>query len=235
MAEDAEASLAAYARCCRCALRAMANGSADSMTHMVCHEAVFACNYAFGRARGLRVAADSDAEVEALSALRDVVSICKKAQALADVNAAVVAHLAISYAALRSVQPARAARHIRRALALAERAGPLPDARTPKLLEVAAYNLSLIEQAKTPGELAQVFAADEQLWVNDSSVGELEETIPHALPIVERPACSACGKTPLTLKLCGGTCGGAARYCDAACHAAHIRQHMRESGCKKRK
>jgi hypothetical protein len=50
-----------------------------------------------------------------------------------------------------------------------------------------------------------------------------------------RPPCSACSRTPARLRRCGGSCGGAAKYCDEACAKADWPRHKRECGKTARK
>ena len=180
---------------------------------------------------------DAAARAELVKALGVVAATCDKSPAPNDGFAAILAHVALANAAFSppASNAALAARHFRRALAVGERVGTLPDERAERILRCAARSLAGLE-AKTVDELCRVTAVT---LLNKAP----DETLVHKVPVemssyapaAQRPACSACGKTPLTLKVCGGTCRGAVRYCDATCHAAHIREHMRESGCRKRK
>ena len=177
---------------------------------------------------------DTDAWSAVINALRAVVTACEKSSEAAQAAAAVHALSGLNEVATTNADYTQAARHLRRLLAVAERAGPFSDAFMSDLVATSRMNLAVLE-AQTPEEL-QLARQQQHEHLASSNSFEMAD-IPSEEPLlgVERPACSACGAQPLTLKLCGGTCGGAVRYCDAACHAAHIRQHMRESGCKKRK
>ena len=177
-----------------------------------------------------------DANAALVNAFRAVVVLCDASTEPTKASAAVVAHFALGSLALVTTHPAarnheHAARHFRSALAAAQRVGTLPEEEARELVKAAALNLAPLE-AETPEERER--RNSEQLTrVREDAGGHLR-FLAH-VSTTERPACSACGKQPLTLKRCTGTCGGAVRYCDATCFASHIRQHMRESGCKKRK
>ena len=165
-----------------------------------------------------------------LRTLRAVVTACEKSPSAVDAASAVLAHNALGWAATCDDDVDRAARHYRRILAVSQRIGTLSDEEAQRVVMLAETNLAMLE-AKTEEDFERAQALKQQLPTHGppyiSETGSTRAT--------QRPACSACGAQPLTLKVCSGTCGGAARYCDATCFAAHIRQHMRESGCKKRK
>jgi len=227
-APDPEGVAVAFARCCKCALRSMAEGSQSS--HSMFLDAVFTAGSYISE-----LAKDCDAYKEVVAALRDVLAACEtvsSTQLHVFDTAAFMAHFTIGVSVISTLQTDRdrAARHFRRALALAQRAGLLLDQRAQPMVELVARNLAGLE-AKTPEELRRITqAARDTGRVGVVITMKACDFVPSA-----RPACSACGKQPLVMKVCGGTCGGAARFCDAVCFAAGIRSHMRESGCKKRR
>ena len=176
---------------------------------------------------------DTDAWSAVVSAMRATVAACEKSSYKVHAQAAILALSTLAAVARKKDDFSRAARHYRRLIALGERAGPFDDGEPASEMENARVNLAVYE-AQTPEEMQ---LAQQQVRQLTSGGGRFQLTfnLTTGPMAVERPACSACGNKPLTTKVCGGTCGGAARYCDATCFAAHIRQHMRESGCKKRK
>ena len=228
---DCDAGAFASARCCRLLLRIAAQGGAAAGSQPTLLDAVHECNLILAVPDRV-VALDSDAAAEVRDVLRAVIAACEKSPDVADVAATVVAHYTLATAAVEATPPddERAARHLRRALAVAQRVGSFPDERSRKVLTAVAHNLAQLE-ATTREELQLIDASYQRQLEGSNPLFHVREKV----MLQPRPACSACGKTPLTTKACGGTCGGQARFCDAACFAAGIRQHMRESGCKKRK
>lgn len=69
------------------------------------------------------------------------------------------------------------------------------------------------EHGEVPPEFAQMLKS-----MVDTLAGKVAENVP-------RLACSACARMPERLRRCGGTCGGAAKYCNADCAKAHWRTH----------
>ncbi len=56
---------------------------------------------------------------------------------------------------------------------------------------------------------------------------KLDDLLAEATKASPRLQCTACGRAPERLKMCGGTCEGAAKYCNANCAADHWPVHKR--------
>ena len=230
---DQLAAAACAARSCELLLRANGGGAPPGEQREVYFIMVKDCTQAVM----CDTVSPDDAAVWAavVGALRAAVAACEKSPDETHAATAVTALAGLANVARNLDDLDRAARHIRRLLAVAQRAGDFDSAYVNDQVLCARVNLAILE-AKTDDEHDRAVKQAEQLIAGGASEGFSGEYSKSEGPTaVERPACSACGAQPLTTKVCGGTCGGAARYCDAACYTAHIRQHMRESGCKKRK
>jgi hypothetical protein len=218
---DLDASAHAYASCVTALLRAPSPAASPLF-----FDAVHACKAAVTERE---VAAHGAAWLAVCAALKAAAAACDACAARGEADVAVVAHFGLAQAAYNLGERERAARRYRRALRAAAKDAPCTDARARECAAGAAENLAVLEAA-TPEARALANAVVMQAGPQRVDFVEL----PADTPAVARPACTGCGATPLALKKCAGTCGGAARYCGAACYAAHVRQHMRDAGCKKK-
>jgi hypothetical protein len=241
---DEAASAAAYAGCVT-ALLSLASLRA-TLTHALFFDAVHACKSALAYEE---VPPGSDAFLAVNAALKRTVASCEHAatdnpDATKALDATVISCFGIGVGAFAARDRQRAARYYRRLLTVVERAAAhgvrCGDPRACECAPTAALNLAVLEAS-----MLQEHAAANAAVRADSSQCSVATTLaavtddgaePQMVSSVQRPACAACGAKPLApLRACGGTCGGAARYCGADCYAGHVRQHMRDSGCKKRK
>jgi hypothetical protein len=225
VALDVDASARAYAGCLQMLLRdASRAGAPRASASPLFFDATHACKAAVTERE---VPPDSEAWAAVCAALRAVSTACDAGTGVgaADFDAAVVAWFGLAQAAFSTGDRAAAARRYRRALAVAARGGSAANTHARGCAEGSASNLAVLE---APPGAAKAAANAAVCAGEDASRVDVRTYDVRTLP-----ACAACGATPLALKKCGGTCGGAARYCDAVCYAAHVKQHMRESGCKK--
>ena len=230
--QNTAAAAECTARCCTMLLRASLAGALS--TAELRDEFLWVVKLCTDYVVRGTVKPNSDEWSAVVSALRAVVAAYEKSPDQEHAAAAVVALSGVAHSEYTMGDLDHAARYIRRLLAVAQRAGGFADEDVNKHVSITKANLAVFE-ATTPEEHA-LAVQHAKLLMSSCPTGFRCESFPTQVPMaMERPACSTCGKQPLTLKVCGGTCGGAVRYCDAACHAVHIRQHMRESGCKKRK
>jgi hypothetical protein len=245
---DVAASATAYAGCVTALLSLPSLSS--TLKHPMFFDAVHACK---GVLSHEEVPPGCDAFLAVNAALKRAVAACEKAvvaddavDAAAALDVFVVACFGIALGAFTMRERPRAARYYRRALAVTQRAAArgvrCGDVRARESAASAARNLAVLEASTLEEHVAanaEVCAATDPSCRSSAemlvSVSADDASPPVLLSAVPRPACDACGATPLALRACGGTCGGAARYCGAACYAGHVRQHMRDTGCKKRK
>lgn len=224
-APDPEGVAVAFARCCKCALRSMAEGTGQpDVAQSMFLDAVFIAGSYISE-----LAKDCDAYKEVVAALRDVLAACEtvtSAQLHVFDTAAFMAHFTIGVSVMSSLQTDRdrAARHFRRALAIAQRAGPLLDKRAQSMVDLVARNLAALE-AKTPEELQRITQASRD--TGGGGRGDHDESMRLCAvcsPGLQRMRQAAAGDEGLRRHL--RRCGAILRRCLLCCW--HSQPHARE-------
>lgn len=227
---DVRASASAYAKCVQALIADPAQARQQELLKLFV-DAVHACGMALTEELPL----DSAESEAALAALKAVCRACDgDAPKIPSAEAAVFgwfgrAQLAFEHRSDRS-EAARCQRHT---VAAGLRLKPGCDPRAREEADTARRNLAVLE-ARSDLERERANREVRAAVPDTTRLFTAVRTSDTVAP-VPRDCCAACGASPLVLKKCGGSCGGAVRYCGAACFAAHVRQHMSESGCKKRK
>ena len=182
------------------------------------------------------VAEGSPAYKACLETLKRCAVACAHSAEITDVEATLLAHFGLGLAYAVRGERERAAAHYRKALAAAEGAHARLSPRAKEAFAMARRNLRTME-ATTPLDhvLSQIAARAEMARDYPEHAATRVSAGRVVDGPVERPACAACGATPLTLKKCSGTCGGSERFCGAACFATAWPDHKKRLGCRARK
>ena len=244
---DVKASALQY--CC-CVRRALEQAQARGVRPSVAFPVVFGdAVHAVGAALEFEEVRPGEPEhAECVATLRRVAHDCGRSEVLArsastakDAEAAMNAYFSLGVDAFQQHDREEAARRYRQVLNVFETAGGAA-VNTEKLardcVDGAAANLRVLE-AKTPEEhqlasqmqRARLQQADPEHWEQRSALRA------NLVPTggMQRPACAGCGATPLTLKLCKGSCGGAGadgKFCSTECFVANWKAHKEKTGCR---
>jgi hypothetical protein len=227
---DVRASARAYARCVL--LLAGDPAVARQRYLAIFVDAVHACCVALTK----ELPPDSPEVGQVLAALKATCRACGgDAPQISSADAAVFAWSHRSLTAFVHGDLEEAARCLRHTIAEGLQLRPGCDPRARGYADSARRNLAALEARSDEERLR----ASQDLNASTAYPSRVFTAVtadgtPRPPVTVPRERCAACGASPLVLKKCGGSCGGAVCYCDAVCHAAHVREHMRESGCKKR-
>ena len=248
VATDLKASAAHY--CC-CVRRALEIAQTCELRPCVTFPKVFGdAVHAVGSALQFEEVAPCEPEYAAcVAALRRVAHDCGRSEVLAcaataagDAEAAMNAYYALGVDAFQRGDREEAARRYRQTIQVHESAAARSDTRAFRdVINGATANLRILE-AKTPEEhaLASQIKRTQLMAADPEHFQQRIATRTSLVPVVggggcERPACAGCGATPLTLKKCTGSCGGAGedgKFCSAECFARSWKAHKRKTGCR---
>jgi hypothetical protein len=243
---DVKASATHYCRCVRLTLeRAKERGVRPSEAFRLFGDAV----HAVGAAVGFEEVTPGQREhEECVATLRRVAHKCGRSEVLrragtaaAAAEAALNAYHALGVDAFQQRDREEAARRYRQVLQVFETSGgaAVNTGRWARQAFDGATRSLRILEAETPEEharamqmlRAQLMQEDPERWegriARRTSLGPVGAT--------QRPACAGCGGTPLTLKLCKGSCGGAGadgKFCSTECFARSWRAHKQKTGCR---
>lgn len=155
----------------------------------------------------------------------------KVAARLGDVPEAVaIANLGLSSVALMEGDRETAARRLRRGAAAGAKMPPSGNLyeHARGAARTCAENLAVLEAMSPEEKAAHCIAMNVR-----NAPGRVDRySYDHDVEPVPRPACDACGATPLTLLKCGGSCGGVARYCTKECGQRNWKAHKAATGCR---
>jgi hypothetical protein len=245
VANDFKASATHY--CC-CVRRILTLAQSRGLRPAVAYPAIFGdAVHAIGSALEYEEVKEQEPEyAECEATLRLVARECGRSQLLqradtgaGDAEAAVNALFSLGVAAAQRGDRDGAAHRYRQTISAFEKAGGAAVSSGRYLrgaVDGAVNNLRVLE-AKTREDHALAMTMQRaSLAAADPEHVEsrLSSRVVQA-GAVARPACAGCGATPLTLKLCTGSCGGAGaegKFCGDACFRRSWKAHKKRTGCR---